>query len=62
MWYDEYLKYKYGNTPNDPVGHITLPMRKLANGHFTGLDDPQLREYLLKDPIISEEDGVNYEQ
>jgi hypothetical protein len=61
MWHMEYLSMKYGRDPN-PVGEMIIPMRRLANGQYTGLDDAQLITDLLDRPLVCEDDGVSYEQ
>ncbi len=53
-WYQEYLGHKYGTWP-DTVSRMTGPMRALANGVYSGLDDPKLVSDLLKDPFICED-------
>jgi hypothetical protein len=60
LWFNEYLQHKYGTRPN-PVHYYMIPMRKLANGHYSGLDDPRLIKDLLSLPGVCEDDGVTYD-
>lgn len=59
LWFNEYLQHKYGTRPN-PIPEMTVPMRKLANGQYTGLDDPRLVADLLARPKVCEDDGVEH--
>jgi hypothetical protein len=61
LWYHEYLRHKYGVRLN-PAATMIIPMRKLANGIYSGLDDTNLVADLLARPDVCEDDGVNYDQ
>ncbi|SDR10713.1 hypothetical protein [Pseudovibrio sp. Tun.PSC04-5.I4] len=61
IWFNEYLRHKYGTVP-DPVMWIGTPLRRLANGFYENLDDPNLILNLLARRAVTEDDGVDYEQ
>jgi len=61
MWFNEYLIHKYGSTP-DPRMSTKIPLRKIANGQFSDLNDPALIDELLHSPLVSEDDGNDYNQ
>nr|WP_306267637.1 hypothetical protein [Pararhizobium sp. IMCC3301] len=50
-WFSDYLTYKYGNE-TQAVDEAKSRMRKLANGVFSGPDDPKLRAALIADDDI----------
>jgi hypothetical protein len=59
FWFEEYLSHKYGDRP-EPARTMTVYMRKLMNGVYSGLDDPSLIRDLKTDPFVGEDDGVEY--
>lgn len=61
MWFHQYLSHKYGTEP-DPVMAMGIAPFKLARGEYTGIDDPKLLKDLLDSPLITADDGLNYEQ
>lgn len=61
MWFNEYLIHKYGSNP-DPRMLTKIPLRKIANGQFSDLNDPSLVDELLRSPFVSESDGNDYNQ
>lgn len=55
-WFYEYLTHKYGNETN-AVDEAKFYMRRLANGVFSGVDDPKLRTTLLAENRIYDDEG-----
>lgn len=53
-YFNSYLWVKYGNRP-DPLKHHIAYMRRIANGNYTGADDPNLRFDLLQHDNITDE-------
>lgn len=67
QWFTQYMRMKYDYMMRDEYGLQTdaaftsmIFMRRLANGEYTGIDDPRLHAELLADSFVSEEDGENY--
>ena len=54
-WFHEYLTHKYGNETK-AVSAATMFMRSIANGGYTGLDDPKLKSDLSRDWRVSADD------
>tara|TARA_R110002167_G_scaffold25263_10_gene87866 strand:- start:341 stop:730 length:390 start_codon:yes stop_codon:yes gene_type:complete len=51
LWFSDYLTYKYGNE-TQAVDEAESYMRELANGVYSGPDDPKLRAVLIADDDI----------
>jgi len=61
MWFDEYLLHKYGNAPDARLV-VSRFMRKIANGHYSGLNDGRIVPDLMKTPYVAPDDGADYAQ
>ncbi len=59
FWYREYIKHKYGNYP-DPYLEMDVAIRKLAQGVYSGLDDPNMIAALMARRHVGPDDGVDY--
>ena len=54
-WCQEYLRHKHGNRP-DPTWPMNRIMFGIADGRYSGPDDPRVRADLLTDPFACHDD------
>ena len=54
-WHQEYLRHEHGNRP-DPTWPMNRIMFGIADGLYSGPDDPRVRAGLLTDPSTCHDD------
>lgn len=61
MWFNEYLLHKYGDIHHGRMVASRF-VRRIANGQYSGINDPDLIGDLLESQFVALDDGKNYDQ
>lgn len=61
MWFNEYLLHKFGDTHHGMMVASRF-VRGIANGQYSGIDDPELMGDLMESRYVTHNDGKNYDQ